>query len=138
MEIVINKKYGGFDLSVLAIKELLQLKGKQGYFYDMEIIDKDIWYVKKQDNENGMFTTCFTKDFGTKINSKDVDDNYYFNVKSLDRTDADLIRVIKKLRERANTMVSSLEIIEIPDDVEWEIEEYDGNEWIAEKHRVWS
>ena len=27
--------------------------------------------------------------------------------------------------------------VEIPDDVEWQIEEYDGSEWIAEKHRIW-
>jgi hypothetical protein len=29
-------------------------------------------------------------------------------------------------------------VIEIPDDVEWEVEEYDGLEWVAEKHRTWS
>lgn len=26
---------------------------------------------------------------------------------------------------------------DIPDDVEWEIEEYDGLEWVSEKHRTW-
>jgi hypothetical protein len=30
-----------------------------------------------------------------------------------------------------------LEIVEIPDDVEYTIEEYDGLEHIAEKHRTW-
>lgn len=33
---------------------------------------------------------------------------------------------------------ASLKVVEIPDDVEWTIEEYDGNEWVAEKHRTWS
>jgi hypothetical protein len=32
---------------------------------------------------------------------------------------------------------SELKIVNIPDDVEFQIEEYDGNEWVAEKHRVW-
>jgi hypothetical protein len=27
--------------------------------------------------------------------------------------------------------------VDIPDDVKWQIEEYDGNEWIAESHRTW-
>jgi hypothetical protein len=27
--------------------------------------------------------------------------------------------------------------VEIPDNVEWEIMEYDGTEYIAEKHRKW-
>jgi len=28
-------------------------------------------------------------------------------------------------------------VVEIPDDIEFVIEEYDGIEWVAEKHRVW-
>ena len=34
--------------------------------------------------------------------------------------------------------LAKLKIVEIPDDVEWIIEEYDGKEWIAEDHRRWS
>jgi len=30
---------------------------------------------------------------------------------------------------------ANLQIVNIPDDVEFEIEEYDGMEWVAEKHR---
>jgi hypothetical protein len=30
-----------------------------------------------------------------------------------------------------------LKIIEIPDDIEWHIEEYDGLEHIDENHRTW-
>jgi len=30
-----------------------------------------------------------------------------------------------------------LKVVEIPDDVEWNVQEYDGNEWVAEKHRIW-
>lgn len=31
-----------------------------------------------------------------------------------------------------------LAIVEIPDDVKWHVDEYDGNEHIAEDHRTWS
>jgi len=31
-----------------------------------------------------------------------------------------------------------LKIIEIPEDVDWEVDEYDGLETIHEKHRSWS
>ena len=55
-----------------------------------------------------------------------------------ERDDPALIRVIEELGEKANTRYSELRVIEIPDDVEWQIEEYDGNEWVAEKHRTWS
>ena len=32
---------------------------------------------------------------------------------------------------------AELKIVDIPDGVNWEVEEYDGNEWIAETHRRW-
>ena len=54
------------------------------------------------------------------------------------RNDLDLIHVIESMGIEANGSLSQLKIIEIPDDVEWQIEEYDGFEWIAEKHRTWS
>jgi len=53
------------------------------------------------------------------------------------RSDPALIRVIEVLGEEANSEYSELVIVEVPDDVEWAIDEYDGAEWIAEKHRVW-
>lgn len=58
--------------------------------------------------------------------------------KKVKRTDEDLIKVVEKLKEKANTICSKLKVIEIPDDLDYEIEEYDGNEWISEKHRTWA
>lgn len=48
-----------------------------------------------------------------------------------------LIQVVEELEEDANGHCAELEIIEIPDDIDWVIEEYDGNEWISERHRTW-
>lgn len=48
-----------------------------------------------------------------------------------------LIECIETLGEKANGEYSELKIVEIPDDVEFTIEEYDGVEWIAEVHRTW-
>lgn len=53
------------------------------------------------------------------------------------RTDPVLVRVVEELGEEANDSYSELKIVEIPDNVEWQIEEYDGAEWVAEKHRTW-
>jgi hypothetical protein len=49
-----------------------------------------------------------------------------------------LVQVVEELGKEANGNYAKLEIIEIPDDVDWEIDEYDGMEHIAEKHRTWS
>jgi len=48
-----------------------------------------------------------------------------------------LIRVIEEMGQEINTRCSNLGIVEIPSDVDWEIQEYDGIEWVAEKHRTW-
>lgn len=54
------------------------------------------------------------------------------------RNDPKLVAVVKKLGERANGEHADLKIITIPDSVKWQIEEYDGIEWISEVHRIWS
>ena len=49
-----------------------------------------------------------------------------------------LVRLVEEMGEKAGSSTSKLKIVEIPDDVEWQIEEHNGSEWVAEKHRTWS
>jgi hypothetical protein len=49
-----------------------------------------------------------------------------------------LVRVVQELGEKADGFCSKLKLVDIPTDVQWTIEEYDGMEWVAEKHRTWS
>lgn len=55
----------------------------------------------------------------------------------IERNDPFLIKVVEKLGGKADTYSSELKIVDIPDNVEWYIEEYDGKEWVAETHRTW-
>ena len=55
----------------------------------------------------------------------------------IDRDDPDLVQVVRDMGPSASDRLSRLKIVEIPQDVEWQIEEYDGLEWVAEKHRTW-
>lgn len=57
--------------------------------------------------------------------------------KTILRTDPDLIKVVKKLGQEASGRFAKLKIVEIPDGVEWEIDEYGGAEQVVEKHRIW-
>ena len=41
------------------------------------------------------------------------------------------------MSDAADGSCAKLEIVEIPDGVDWTVEEYDGNEHIAESHRTW-
>ena len=53
------------------------------------------------------------------------------------RDDPKLIECVEKLGEEANDTDAELKVVEIPDDVNWEIGEYDGLEWVEEVHRRW-
>ena len=54
------------------------------------------------------------------------------------RDDPYLVKVVKELGMGANGTHANLKIVEIPGDIEWLVQEYDGAEWVAEKHRTWS
>jgi hypothetical protein len=47
------------------------------------------------------------------------------------------VAVVEELGARANGRHAELKVVEIPANVDWEIDEYDGAEWVAEKHRIW-
>lgn len=61
-----------------------------------------------------------------------------FSDRDVARDDPYLVQVIEELGARANGRHAKLKVVEIPADVDWEIDEYDGDETIAEKHRTWS
>lgn len=54
------------------------------------------------------------------------------------RDDSVLINIVESLGNKADGPHAELKILEIPDDVDWVIEEYGGVEWVAETHRTWS
>lgn len=60
------------------------------------------------------------------------------SVYELERDDNTLVAVVEQLGNKANGNYSKLKVVEIPADVDYTIEEYDGSEWIAEVHRTWS
>ena len=114
MKIVINTDFGGFGLSDSAYMRYLELKG--------------IEYETK------------TNKFGTVEFYKKGhlgQDNHYLSYYDIKRDSPFLVQVVEEMGEKANSKYSSLSVIEIPDNVEWIIEGYDGMEHIAEKHRIW-
>ena len=65
-------------------------------------------------------------------------DGQFWSEHELSRDDADLVAAVESLGSKAGGDYADLKIVEIPDDVEWQIGEYDGTEWVAEKHRTWN
>jgi hypothetical protein len=62
----------------------------------------------------------------------------YWHTHEICRRDPYLIQLIVDMGDEVNNRYSKLKIVEIPDDVQWQIAEHGGMEWVAEKHRTWS
>ena len=53
------------------------------------------------------------------------------------REDPVLVEIVEEMGSESGGCFSDLKVVEIPDGVEWQIDEYDGLEWVAERHRTW-
>ena|ERR1700688_3576278 len=163
MKVVINVCFGGFGLSALATKRIAELNGKECYFFrnsykhlgdetpykhlisiTMEEASKGLGFFSAYDipNPNEVMQELEAKEWHSMSDAEKKEHNDLYAMHSLyydrqDRTNPQLIQVIEELGDKANGGCAKLRIIEIPDGVEYEIDEYDGNEHIAETHRTW-
>jgi hypothetical protein len=129
MEVVVNRCYGGFGLSHKAMVRYFEIKG-----WKLVVTEKNHKTYKEEEVDVNSITDNFFKNAYYK-DSKSK--NNFFSCHDIDRSDPDLVQVVKELGKEANARYAQLEIVEIPDDVNWTIEEYDGNEHVGEVHRIW-
>lgn len=62
-----------------------------------------------------------------------------FSLDIYPRDSKTLVKAVEELGKAANSDYSDLKVVEIPDDVDWIIDDYDGVETIheRERHRSW-
>lgn len=138
MKIVINRCYGGFSLSNKAVSRLAELNGKKAYHFNRDYTNKKTTYIPiKNEDDKSMFADTFSVPNPNDFTEKELWDKYYITCRPDDRTDRLLIQVIEELGKDANGSCAKLEVIEIPDGVEYYIDDYDGIENIHESHRSW-
>jgi hypothetical protein len=112
-KIVINGCYGGFGVSTEATKKLRKRGNK---------------YALKETLPGERYS-------GGELSTHDF--NAYLN--DIPRDDPQLVSLLREWgSKRVSGEYACLYIVEIPNDVEWEIDEYDGMESVEEKHRSWS
>lgn len=141
MKIVINsREYGRFGLSALATQEYAKRKGKDCYFFKHERFDSCKLVPLTLEEAQAEKTYWFAS---TVPNPQDYKNDEYREIylaegDEIPRDDPDLIATIEELGQDANGKVANLKIVDIPDDVEWTVEEYDEAERVVEVHRTWS
>lgn len=118
MKVAINRCFGGFGLSDKAFEMLLTKKG--------------IAFESRDSGSSFLGTEYYT--------AGHLGDNDFYLAKHehySDRADRHLIEVLEELGEEADDWASDIVIVEVPDEVQWFISEWDGMEHVAECHRKW-
>jgi hypothetical protein len=113
-QIVINTKYGGFSLS------------REGELLYLELAGIAYTLAPQTD-----------RDTQIRLGSRIMANGVEFASRNIARNDPALVTTVRRLGSNAAGDYATLKVVEIPADVDWYIEEYDGKEWVAEKHRTW-
>ncbi|MHC4501830.1 MAG: hypothetical protein ACYTFI_00875 [Planctomycetota bacterium] len=149
MKVVINKCFGGFGVSRACFLELHKrgagiieklpfseaCGGKTWPSGDYVEAPEEGWYMDKSyakfnlpPIDHGVFAPSGADAVWCSLRGHDDEH----------RTDPDLIALIEEHGpEWASGTHAALKIVSVPDDVEWTVEEYDGQEHIAQVHETW-
>jgi hypothetical protein len=113
-DIVINTQHGGFGLSSDA--QIAYLERSQ---IPYRLVDRD----DRHSNQR----------YGPMII---VNGKHWYD-KDIARDDPVLVALVRELGQAACGAHARLKVVRIPANVDWQIEDYDGREWISEQHRTW-
>ena len=133
-KVVINRCYGGFGLSNEAVLRYGELKGITIY----HLPDKfcDTYYLCPPEEYEAVYAEDYKKPNG--LGRFTASNALYFSVNDIPRDDPILIHVIEELGKAADGPFAELKIVEIPESIEFKIDDYNGMESIHECHRSWS
>lgn len=134
-KVVINKCYGGFGLSEAAYEKLIEW-GVPAKPYIKQERGEDGRYNNPPENEGEIIFDRTL--YADELNFGSLTGRYWDTWINYNREHPLLIRVVEELGDKASGRFAELGVVEIPAGVEYEIDEYDGIEHIAEVHRTWS
>ena len=140
-KVVINRCYGGFGLSEKAVLRYFEILGSPVWVEHHRRFSRDVaayWIVPPEERvERREANEWYEMSSDERKEYNELWSLQTFNDRDLKRDDPILVQVVEALGGEAGDAHADLKVVEIPDDVEWIIQEYDGLEWVAEVHRTW-
>lgn len=138
-KVVVNRCHGGFGLSDAALRAYAARKGLTLYPESDGRVGIVTYWTAPPEERTGVLRDddfrAATQEVRIASNARHSELTIYD--RDIARDDADLVAVVEAMGDEASGRFARLEVVEIPADVKWRIEEYDGSEWIAEEHRTW-
>lgn len=138
-KVVINRCFGGFGLSEAAYAKLIEWGVPVRAYAEPPRDPETGLYRERGENEGEVI---FDRTLGVKGAMDDammsVCGRYWETWLDKRRDHPLLVRVVEEMGEAAESRHAELKVVEIPADIAWHIEEYDGIEHIAEDHRTWT
>lgn len=138
MKIVINVCFGGFGVSHEGMLRFFEIKEIDVYPTQGSWDMWTYWLVPESERALQMTTSASSE---MSIEERQLQNKLYDEqtiwASEIPRDDAALVQVVEELGDAANGKHAVLTVVEIPDGVKWQIEEYDGSEHVAEQHRTW-
>jgi len=136
-KIVINECYGGFSLSDKAYERLIEMGIPVREYIKQPRNSETGLYEKVPENEGEIIFDRLLGDQDDTMTQSMLKLSGRYWETWITRDDLRIVQVVEELGDAASGKCADLKVVEIPNDAKWQIEEYDGIEWIAEKHKTW-
>ena len=144
MKIVINKCFGGFSISKKCAEYMSELGSEQAKaeLEEYNRLQNDVLKYRTE----GTYPDGASKSEKMTIKLYAESDSlpgwYGYGYGSgfdngYERSDPLLVKAVEVLGEEADGLCAKLKIVEVPDDVSWYIDDYDGMETVHESHNSW-
>ena len=141
MKVVINKCYGGFGLSKEAFVRYGEITGKKVWIEDDTKYKSlgifTVWTCPPEERPENREEEFYSMSMEERTAYNESYRKNTLDCYSMQRNDPALVQLVEEMGEKAFGRHAELSVVQIPDDVQYEIEEYDGKEWVAEVHRTW-
>ncbi|HEX2594733.1 MAG TPA: hypothetical protein VHL34_24735 [Rhizomicrobium sp.] len=144
MKVVINRCFGGFGLSDAAYEQLIAWGVPvRAYVEQTRNAETGLYEPQPLNDGEVIFDRELTPEGASDYNDiywkfKAISDRYWDCWTRENRTHPLLVRLVEEMgSEAASGRHGELAVVEVPDGVEFTIEDYDGREHIAETHRTW-
>ena len=140
-KIVINKCFGGFGLSDTAMREWAKRKNygivtdSNGWGAGVFVpvwASPDLCHGIEMPYDEYMALAAVDRELASELGSPKVIDAY-----RIPRDDGDLVDIVTEMGKASFGDFAQLAVVDIPDGIDWYVEEYDGREHIAQHHQTW-